>query len=387
MYVKNFTTKSILLALSLGLFSCKYKEDEYRAAVDQAYDQAHANGYGDGFDDGEVKGYNSGYSQGEVKGYQAGYWQALEDTASPEYWQGYDDGHVAGDNQQAYDRGYGNGLQDGYNNGYNTGYNNGYNSAYNEGHAHGFDDTYDIGYLDGIIDGEIAGYDIGYDDGIDDGYNAGFNDGDSIGYSDGYDFGIEDGYDIGINDGYDSGFDNGYNDGYDDGWYAAGGSSQGKKAAAQKLVSTFLTDLIDFNKMKSPKQVLSDPANQKLLLSSTAGMTVDTKKKKAILNKYIVGAMKNQLVAKFGLSEKRSHQIAKLANHMIKVSNSGEMNMGTVNTFSKRVLGADFQQMQNAFKSSLTGDSKDLDAIVEKASEINEITPDHTQKIMSQLFL
>ncbi len=387
MKFKNLLKTSILVALSFVLFSCKYSSDEYNSAVDQAYDQAQSEGYADGYTDGEASGYDTGYSFGEVQGYQAGYQQALVDHANPEYWQGYDDGYVAGDNQEAYDRGYGNGVQDGYNTGYNTGYNNGYDEAFNEGHADGFDDTYNTGYIDGLVDGELAGYDIGYDDGLQDGYDTGFYDGDAVGFSDGYDFGIDDGYDIGFDDGYGYGYDDGYNVGFDDGWFAAGGSSSGKKAQAQKLVGSFLNDLIDFDKMKTPKQVLTDPTNKKLLLSSTAGMTVDTKKKKAILNKYIVGAMKNQLITKFALSEKRSHQIAKLANHMIKSSNAGEMNMGSVNTFSKRILGANFKEMQDAYKASLTGNSAQLNKIVKKASELNEITPDHTQKIMSQLFL
>lgn len=175
--------------------------------------------------------------------------------------------------------------------------------------------------------------------------------------------------------------------GFDDGWFEAGGLSTGSKKQAQALAKSFLNDLIDFGKLKSPKQVLNDPTNRRALLSSSTGMTVDTMKKKAILNKYVVGAMKNQLIQKYGLSEKRSLQIAKLANHMIDASKSGEMNVSRVNKFSKKVLGSDFKEMQNAYRSSLQGDLGKMNALVQKAATLNKITPEHTLKVMTQLFL
>lgn len=62
-------------------------------------------------------------------------------------------------------------------------------------------------------------------------------------------------------------------------------------------------------------------------------MTVDTTKKKAILNKYIVQAIKHQFMTKFSLPKGRSLQIAK------------------------------------------------LDKIVNIAADLNNITPEHTKKI------
>lgn len=373
------TIYNILILASFCLVSCKYSKEEYQAAVDVAYDE--------GFVDGEPVGYTTGYSKGETDGYSKGYTQAINDHAPAEYWQGKEDGYIAGDNQGAFNRGYGDGVQIGYQNGYSTGYSDGDADGYSEGYEDGFDDNYSIGYSDGLARGIFEGYGIGYDDGLDDGYDLGFDDGYDDGFDRSYGDGLDDGYDIGLDDGYDSGYGDGYDSGYDDGWFEAGGSSTGSKKQAQSLAKTFLKDLINFGSLKSPKQVLSDPKNRRALLSSSSGMTVDTMKKKAILNKYVVGAMKNQLIQKYGLSEKRSLQIAKLANHMIDASKTGEMNVATVNRFSKKVLGSDFQEMQDAYKSSLQGNLEEMNALVQKAAALNEITPEHTLKVMTQLFL
>lgn len=384
--MNKLLTSALVLSFGFGLTSCKYSQSDYDSGVANAETKGYNNGYNSGFNDGEDKGFNSGYAQGQTDGYAQGYAQGVLDAGNLDYNDGYNDGYAAGDNA-GYNRGYNDGSATGYTSGYSDGYSDGDTDGYADGYNAGVADGYNAGYDDGFDDGVVISYDTGYDDGFDDGYDVGADDGYDNGLGDGYDAGIDDGYDIGFDDGYDGGYNDGYDFGFDDGWFAAGGSSSDKRSAAQALTATFLQDLIDFDKVKSPKAVLTDPANKRLLLSSTAGMTVDTKKKKAILNKYIVGAMKNQLISKFGLPEKRSHQIAKLANHMIKASNNGEINMTTVNSFSEKVLGSNFSDMQNAYKSSLKGDSKKLNSIVDKAAELNEITPEHTQKIMGQLFL
>ncbi len=384
--MNKILTSALVLSISFGLTSCKYSQSDLDSAVNQAESNGYNNGYNSGYNDGESDGFNSGYAQGQTDGYSQGYAQGVLDAGNLDYNDGYNDGYADGDTA-GYNRGYNDGSSVGYTSGYSDGYTDGDADGYVDGYNAGVADGYNTGYDDGFDDGVLVSYDVGYDDGVNDGYDVGVSDGYNNGFDDGYDVGVDDGYDIGFDDGYDVGYGDGYGIGFDDGWYAAGGSSSDKRSAAQALTATFLNDLIDFDKMKSPKQVLTDPSNKKLLLSSTAGMTVDTKKKKAILNKYIVGAMKNQLITKFGLSEKRSHQIAKLANHMIKASNSGELNMTTVNSFSEKVLGSNFSKMQDAFKKSIKGNSKELNSIVNKAAELNEITPEHTQKIMGQLFL
>lgn len=352
-------SKKLLLGslLALSLTSCKYSQSEYDVAVNNAYS--------DGVDIGEELGFENGYQKGNSDGFAAGYAQGLLDAGNLDYNDGYANGKLAG-------------LVEGEAIGYSKGYIDGDAAGYNEGYGHGFDDGFGDGYSIGYKDGDIDGYN--------DGYNDGYYDGDIDGFNDGYLIGEADGYSNGLDDGYDFGFGDGYEVGYDDGWYDAGGSSSEKSTKAQKIASTLLNDLIDFSTLKSPKAVLSDPVLQEELLSATAASVSDSLTKKAMLDNYLINSVKNQLIQNFGLNEKRSLLISKLSSQMITAQKTGETSITKLNNFSKSVLGTTMDSVQKAFKQSIQGDSVELNKIIEKAAQLNEITPEHTTKIMGQLF-
>lgn len=326
--------------------------------------------YQEGFNAGRQSGYNEGYDVGYDDGYAdgdaAGYARAEAYFSSLDYNQGFADGRASG-------------LQEGYNNGYSVGKNDGLN----EGYANGYNAGYDDGDADGFDRGYNVGYDDGYTDGDADGYTAGYN----TGYSDGYDDGSFDGYNLGYDDGFADGYDVGYDDGFNDGYGLSVGPSP-KLLGYADVLSAFHNDLIDYSKIKAPKQTKRGlVANGRLILSEVSMTNKDTLKRAAAVEQYLVIEMAKQVKGKFGLSAERSLKVAKAANHFRKYASKRALTSEDTNAYAKELVGVDFGVMSDAFENSKKGDLSGLNAIIEKAAEKNEVSPEKMSEIMASMFL
>ncbi len=373
---RNAMTTVLALSASLIISGCKYTQGEMDVAVREAYDD----GYNDGFGDGYVKGDQDGFARGDAHGYNRGFQEGSSADVTTAYNNGYTAGDAAGFNR-GFDQGYSQGDSAGFNRGQQQGFQQGQSVGYQNGLGVGYDMGYDDGYGDGFDDGVYISYDAGYNDG--------FGDGIDIGYDYGYNDGFFDGEFVGYDMGYGHGFEDGYDIGYDDGWFDAWGFSKdiGKASSSHKIAAKMLNDLIDFKSLKSPKQVVTDVETQRLMMNSTSGMTMDSKTQNAILEKYLINSMKEQLQTHYGLKEDRSLKIARLANQMIKVSGERQLSAKETNLFAQEVIGSDLVKMKEAYEKSMKGQSEELNQLIEKAAEVNGITPEHTSKIMSKLFL
>lgn len=406
----------LLMLIVLGLVSCKKKytqedldtsydqgvEDGIEIGFDQGYAAGHADGYEEarilfqtedytnGFNDGQAQGYTLGFDAGQTQGYNtgftAGYNSGYNQAETEIYNQGYADGFSAGESS-GYGMGYEDGFVDGDDHGYDQGYLDGLadNGAYNQGYNHGYEDGSDDGFVDGYYvgyyDGEDDGYTIGYYDGEEDGYSLGYgdgySDGDWDGFNDGYSAGVDDGYYLGFDDGYDIGYGDGYGDGYDDGYYDGGWLS--KSSTSVKLANTFINDLVDFTKIKAIK------ISRSATLSS-AGSSRDLEKMQAMVEMNKLRQISNQLVVKFALSHERSLQLAKLSSQWQKISTSRELTHRDVDAFSQKIMASNLKDVESALKQSQKGDVAPLKEILEKASAVNQIDPEHASKIIAQLF-
>lgn len=327
----------------------------------------YAQGLEAGKQQGYKQGYDEGYDDGFADGDEAGYKRAKDFFISADYLKGFDDGKKVGQTE-----------------GYNQGYNVGKTDGINQGYKNGYDDGYD--------DGDLDGYDRGYDDGYDDGnasstgdraaYDRGYNDG----HSDGYDDGADDGYDLGYDDGMKDGYDIGYDDGFDDGSLSVGKSKALKGYA--NLLSMFHNDLIDYNKIKAPKQTKRGlVANGKLLLSETSLTNKDTMKKQAAVEQYLVIEMAKQVKGKFGLSDDRSLKIAKAANHFRKQSSKRALTAEDTNAYASEILGSDFAAITKAYEAGAKGNFGPMNAAIEKAAQKNETSPEKMSEIMSKFLM
>ena len=298
--------------------------------------------YAEGFAAGKTEGYKEGYDKGYDDGDADGYARAEAYFKTADYTKGFNDGKAAG-------------LATGYTQGYNVGKTDGYNQGKTEG--------YNLGYNDGYDDGELDGYDAGYDDGA------------------------ADGYDLGYDDGYDDGYDVGYDDGFDDGYGLSVGKTP-KLAGYADVLSAFHNDLIDYSKIKAPKETKRGlVANGQLLFSDASMTNKDTLKKAAVVEQYLVIEMAKQVKGKFGLSAERSLQVAKAANHFRKQSTSRALTAEDTNAYATELVGASFKSIEKAFDASMKGDISGLSSIMEKAAEKNGTSPEKMTEIVTKLFI
>ncbi len=145
--------------------------------------------------------------------------------------------------------------------------------------------------------------------------------------------------------------------------------------------------LIDLKGLKSPKAVLADAKVQSQLSEVVAGVTSDSVSQKAILEKYLISSIQDQLGKNYGLSSDRSLAIARLANKMISTTSHRELVAGDTNHMAQEVLGSSLESIQDAITLSAKGNKVKLDAIVQKAAEVNKITTKQAEAIMTKLVL
>ena len=329
----------------------------------------YAEGLEVGRQQGYTQGYDVGYDDGYADGDEAGYARAEAFFASSDYNQGFADGKAEG-------------LQEGYNNGYSVGqtdglsqgYTNGYNAGYDDGDADGFERGYDVGYDDGYMDGEdsTGAYDAGYTAGYDGGYDDGFDDGADSSYDLGYDDGFSDGYDIG----------------YDDGYYGLAVGKTKKLQGYSNLLSMVHNDLFDYSKIPAPKATKRGlVANGRLILSEVSQTNKDTLKRAAAVEQYLVVEMAKQVKGKFGLSAERSLKVAKAANHFRKFSTKRALTAEDTNAYASEIIGSNFEQISDAYEAGMKGDLTAFNAVMEKAAEKNETSPEKMAVIVTKFFM
>lgn len=91
------------------------------------------------------------------------------------------------------------------------------------------------------------------------------------------------------------------------------------------------------------------------------------------------------LSSEFGLSLDRSKEVARLTAHWKKASAKG-MSDTENDHFATELLGFSITKAQKAVYDSMDGDSSSLNELVELAASKNNITPEHTTKLMSKIF-
>jgi hypothetical protein len=93
-----------------------------------------------------------------------------------------------------------------------------------------------------------------------------------------------------------------------------------------------------------------------------------------------ISVIAEKMVAKFGLSEERSYQIARVVSSYKKLSENRAMTEEDADHFTDIVLGTSMNQLHNALN-----DQQILDQMLETASRKNGITPEHVAQIISEM--
>lgn len=94
---------------------------------------------------------------------------------------------------------------------------------------------------------------------------------------------------------------------------------------------------------------------------------------------------KSEIIASdYGLSEERSMKIARLHNTYEKISSKRSLTNADRDIFSKEILGVDYSKAKSALESHIQGDSNKMDTLLEEASEMNEISPEHMTELLGE---
>ncbi len=121
------------------------------------------------------------------------------------------------------------------------------------------------------------------------------------------------------------------------------------------------------------------------VFEQTEATMKDLEKAGALKEAWKTAKVSELLSAKYGLSEERSEKVAKMMSQWEKLSKQRQMTDADANVFSKEVLGVDITAAKDAFEGSAAGDNASLNNLIEKAAEVNGITPEHMNGLVSEM--
>ena len=97
--------------------------------------------------------------------------------------------------------------------------------------------------------------------------------------------------------------------------------------------------------------------------------------------------MQDLLTYDFGLSEKRSGNVAKLVLNWKRISKNRSMSNADADAFSKSLIGVNINEATHAFKKSLEGDKASFEGLIEKAAKVNGTSPENMKSLLNGLLL
>ncbi|MDC0255288.1 hypothetical protein OAK75_10315 [Bacteriovoracales bacterium] len=124
-----------------------------------------------------------------------------------------------------------------------------------------------------------------------------------------------------------------------------------------------------------------------MTFSEVQGSAKDLEKLAAFKETYQMKKMQDLLTYDFGLSEKRSENVAKLVLNWKRVSKNRAMSNADADAFSKSLIGVNINEATQAFKKSLEGDKGSFEGLIEKAAEVNGTSPENMKSLLDNLLL
>jgi len=122
-----------------------------------------------------------------------------------------------------------------------------------------------------------------------------------------------------------------------------------------------------------------------LTFDETAGQTKDLEKAQGFVEKLRIDTATEKL-AELGLSEERGLTVAKLINNYEKVKSQRALTNADADAFARGVLGVSIKEAQEAYAKAAQGDKSQHDELVKRTSDLNGITPEHTNSLIEKFF-
>ena len=131
---------------------------------------------------------------------------------------------------------------------------------------------------------------------------------------------------------------------------------------------------------------LAGPVSSSMVFEKTTVSSKDMDKAAAIVEAYNVESTAAGIAAQFGLSEERSLKVAKLAASWEKLAKTRALTNADADAFSYELTGVSISDMENAEKAMLGGSLSEMNAVLNKAAEVNGTTSENMSAIMMKLF-
>jgi len=129
----------------------------------------------------------------------------------------------------------------------------------------------------------------------------------------------------------------------------------------------------------------SNNTSVSMIFTEERGPVKDLEKLGAIKEAYATKKIKDVLTYDYGLSEKRSADVAKLVINWKKISGNRSMTNADADAFTKKLIGVNINEATNAYKRSIEGDSSSLDSLIKTAANANETSPESMRDLFNNL--
>lgn len=121
-----------------------------------------------------------------------------------------------------------------------------------------------------------------------------------------------------------------------------------------------------------------------ILFEKTTLTSTDRLKMAALEEGIKVKKAAEVLNTKFGLSQERSLEVAKLATNLSKVAPENR-SVELVDRYTAAITGHSYTEFQRAMLKQATGDSSQLDAMIESTAQFNGILPEQVNQLIGDM--
>ena len=121
------------------------------------------------------------------------------------------------------------------------------------------------------------------------------------------------------------------------------------------------------------------------LYDEKSGSNKDLEKVAAQMEKLQVEAVGEGIAAKFGLSVERGQDMARIAQNWKKASATRAMTDADSDALSNELFGFDLSAGLKAIEELKSGDGESLNNLIEKAAEVNGVTPEHLNEVLTTI--
>lgn len=140
---------------------------------------------------------------------------------------------------------------------------------------------------------------------------------------------------------------------------------------------------VDYGWVTTTEDIYIDPYSG-LVFELGDTSSKDLESVSAAIENSSTAAIREALVSGYGLSENRASEIASLARSWKNIEKTRAMTAKDLLEFQSKVFGADLNTVKTAYQKASDGDSKDYNALVKKAAQLNGVSPEQAKTIFKQ---